>query len=110
MALKELEAKYAAIRSRAYKLTDGGGLHLFVQPNGSKLWRMKYRFGGKEKLLSFGKYPDVPLAAARTKRDEARVCLAEGRDPGVVQAGEQEVAESTFEKVVRACTLTAQRV
>lgn len=102
MALKELEAKYAAIRSRAYKLTDGGGLHLFVQPNGSKLWRMKYRFGGKEKLLSFGKYPDVPLAAARTKRDEARVCLAEGRDPGVVLAEEQDVAERTFEKVARA--------
>nr|WP_314464374.1 integrase arm-type DNA-binding domain-containing protein [uncultured Novosphingobium sp.] len=102
MALKELEAKYAAIRSRAYKLTDGGGLHLFVQPNGSKLWRMKYRFGGKEKLLSFGKYPDVPLAAARTKRDEARVCLAEGRDPGVVRAEEQEVAARTFEKAARA--------
>jgi hypothetical protein len=93
MALKELEVKYAAIRSRAYKLTDGGGLHLFVQPNGSKLWRMKYRFAGKEKLLSFGKYPDVPLAAARTKRDEARACLAEGRDPGVVQAEEQQAAE-----------------
>ena len=102
MALKELEAKYAAIRSRAYKLTDGGGLHLFVQPNGSKLWRMKYRFGGKEKLLSFGKYPDVSLAAARAKRDEARVCLAEGRDPAMVQAEELEVAERTFEKVARA--------
>lgn len=101
MALKELEVKYAAIRSRAYKLTDGGGLHLFVQPNGSKLWRMKYRFGGKEKLLSFGKYPDVPLAAARTKRDEARACIAEGRDPGVVQAEEQQAAERTFEMVAR---------
>lgn len=101
MALKELEVKYAAIRSRAYKLTDGGGLHLFVQPNGSKLWRMKYRFAGKEKLLSFGKYPDVRLAAARTKRDEARACIAEGRDPGVVQAEEQQAAERTFEKVAR---------
>ena len=101
MALKELEVKYAAIRSRAYKLTDGGGLHLFVQPNGSKLWRMKYRFGGKEKLLSFGKYPDVPLAAARTKRDEARACLAEGRDPGVVQAEEEQAARLSFEKVAR---------
>ncbi|WP_292634361.1 integrase arm-type DNA-binding domain-containing protein [Novosphingobium sp.] len=101
MALKELEVRYAAIRSRAYKLTDGGGLHLFVQPNGSKLWRKKYRFGGKEKLLSFGKYPDVPLAAARTKRDEARAALAEGRDPGVVQAEEQQAAERTFEKVAR---------
>jgi hypothetical protein len=59
MPLTELEVKYAARRDKPYKLPDGGGLHVLVQPNGSKLWRMKYRFAGKEKLLSFGKYPDV---------------------------------------------------
>jgi hypothetical protein len=51
MPLTELEVKYAARRGKPYKLADGGGLHVLVQPNGSKLWRMKYRFGGKEKLL-----------------------------------------------------------
>ena len=56
MPLKELEAKNAKPKDRAYKLADSEGLFLLVQPNGSKLWRMKYRFGGKEKLLSFGAY------------------------------------------------------
>lgn len=58
MALKELEARYATTRARDYKLADGGGLYLFVRANGSKLWRMKYRFEGKERLLAFGRYPD----------------------------------------------------
>jgi hypothetical protein len=61
MPLKELEVKYASKRQRPYKLSDGDGLHLLVQPSGSKLWRLKYRFDGKEKLLSFGKYPVVAL-------------------------------------------------
>ncbi|MBO9726720.1 MAG: integrase arm-type DNA-binding domain-containing protein [Novosphingobium sp.] len=82
MSPKELEVKYATKRRRPYKLADVGGLHIFVQPTGSKLWRMKYRFWGKEKLLSFGKYPEVSLAAAKAKRDDAKALLAEGRDPG----------------------------
>ena len=57
MALSELAARKAKPRQKPYKLTDGGGLFLLVQPNGSKLWRHKYRFEGKEKLLSFGPYP-----------------------------------------------------
>ncbi|MCW1985402.1 UNVERIFIED_ORG: integrase [Sphingomonas sp. R1F5B] len=101
MALKELEVKYAAVRLRPYKLSDGGGLHVLVQPNGSKLWRMKYRFAGKEKLLSFGKYPDVSLAVARVRRDVARGMLAEGRDPGVAIAEEVQVRTNTFETVAR---------
>lgn len=76
MALTELEVKYAAKRVKPYKLADGGGLHVLVQPSGSKLWRMKYRFGGKERLLSFGK-------DARSRRDEARALLAQGQDPGL---------------------------
>jgi hypothetical protein len=56
MALKELEVRYAARRSKDYKLADGGGLYVLVRPNGSKLWRLKYRFDGKEKLLSLGPY------------------------------------------------------
>ncbi|GAM07072.1 tyrosine-type recombinase/integrase [Novosphingobium sp. MBES04] len=101
MALKELEVKYAAVRPRPYKLSDGGGLHVLVQPNGSKLWRMKYRFAGKEKLLSFGKYPEISLAVARARRDVARGLLAEGRDPGVEIAAEVQVRTNTFETVAR---------
>src|SRR3546814_15946588 len=81
MPLKELEIRYAAKRQRPYKLSDGGGLHLLVQPSGSKLWRMKYRFDGKEKLLSFGKYPLITLAIAWAKRDDAKLLLDQGKDP-----------------------------
>lgn len=76
MPLKELEAKNAKPKDRAYKLADSEGLFLLVQPNGSKLWRMKYRFGGKEKLLSFGAYPDLGISAAREKRCAAKQLLA----------------------------------
>jgi integrase len=64
------------------KLFDGGGLFLYVAPTGGKWWRLKYRFGGKEKLLSFGTYPEISLAEARDKRDQARKLLANDIDPG----------------------------
>jgi len=113
VALKELEVKYTQRRQRPFKLSDGGGLHLLVQPSGSKLWRLKYRFDGKEKLLSFGKYPGVGLAAAREKRRAAKELLAQGIDPGAVAvadtpAGEETVptnatvAPESFEAVARA--------
>ena len=82
MPLKELEVRYASRRSKDYKLGDGGGLYLLVRPTGSRLWRMKYRFNGKEKLLSFGRYPEVTLAEARLRRAEAKLALARGEDPG----------------------------
>lgn len=81
MPLTELQAKNAKPRERAYKLADGEGLFLLVQPKGAKLWRMKYRYGGKEKLLSFGAYPDVGIAAAREKRAAAKGLLVERKDP-----------------------------
>ncbi|WP_019831074.1 tyrosine-type recombinase/integrase [Sphingomonas sp. PR090111-T3T-6A] len=99
MALKELEVRYATKRSRDYKLADGEGLHLLVRPNGSKLWRMKYRFEGREKLLSFGAYPQLGLAEARLKRAAARLELAAGRDPG---ARPDRKPAMTFEKAARA--------
>jgi hypothetical protein len=64
------------------KLYDGGGLYLLVQPNGSRLWRLKYRFGGVEKVLALGAYPEIPLKQARLKRDEARALLDQNIDPG----------------------------
>jgi hypothetical protein len=99
MALKDLEARYASKRAKDYKLTDGAGLYLLVRPNGSKLWRMKYRFGDKEKLLSFGAYPEVSLAAARLRRAEAKIALAQGSDPGG-KAAPTPIA--TFEAAARA--------
>ena len=81
MSLTEIQAKNSKPRDRAYKLADGEGPFLLVQPNGTKLWRMKYRFGGKEKLLSFRAYPALGLAAGRDKRTAAKVLFAEGKDP-----------------------------
>lgn len=77
-----------ALKSKAkdYKESDGDGLYLLVKINSSKLWRLKYRFGGKEKLLSFGQYPAVSLLQARTWTMEARRQLAAGIDPGALKA------------------------
>ena len=80
-------------REKPYKLSDTGGLFIFVQSSGSRLWRMKYRFGGKEKLLSFGAYPEVTLAAAREARDQARVELRAGRDPSLTRRQRQAEAK-----------------
>ena len=82
MPLKELEVRYASRQSKDCKLGDGGGLYLLVRPTSSRLWPMKYRFDGKEKLLSFGRYPEVTLAEARLRRSEAKLALARGEDPG----------------------------
>lgn len=94
MPLTDLKIRKTKIDAKAYKLADGGGLFLLVKPNGSKLWQQKYRHLGKERLLSHGKYPDVPLAAARQKRDEARALLADGGDPSVQKRLDQIEAET----------------
>jgi hypothetical protein len=99
MALKELEVRYATKRQKDYKLADGEGLYVLVRPNGSKLWRLKYRFGGKEKLLSLGAYPQVSLADARLRRAEAKVALGQGMDPG---AKDTPARGTTFEEASRA--------
>ena len=90
-------------KDKPYKLSDGGGLYLLVNPNGSRYWRLKYRIGGKEKLLALGVYPDITLAEARQKRADAKKVLAAGGDPGQEkqeekQAKEQAVANS-FERL-----------
>ena len=68
-------------REREYKLTDGAGLYLLVKPNGTKLWRLNYAYLGKQRTLSFGAWPDIGLADARERRDEARKLIAAGLDP-----------------------------
>ena len=82
MPLNDRVLRTSQPRERAYKLADSGGLYVEVSPAGGKWWRWKYRFGGKEKRLSFGVYPDVSLKAAREKREAARQKLAAGIDPG----------------------------
>jgi integrase len=67
---------------KPYKMGDAGGLYMEVAPTGGKWWRLKYRFGGKEKRLALGVYPSITLAEARQRRDEARRLLAQGIDPG----------------------------
>lgn len=81
VALSDLAVRKAGPTERPYKLADGGGLHLLVQPNGAKYWRLKFRYAGKEKLLSFGRYPIITLADARSRRDQAKKLLAAGTDP-----------------------------
>ncbi|MFQ6284721.1 tyrosine-type recombinase/integrase [Yersinia enterocolitica] len=81
MALSDVKVRTAKPEAKAYKLTDGDGMVLLVHPNGSKYWRLRYRFDGKEKMLALGIYPEVTLADARARRDDARKQLANGIDP-----------------------------
>lgn len=94
MALTDTEIKKAKAKEKAYSLNDSGGLYLWITPAGGKLWRWAYRFDRKEKLMSFGKYPDIPLALARERHAEARKLLASGVDPMA-----QRKAEKTAEKI-----------
>ncbi len=94
MSLSEFKIRKAKSRDKPYKLTDGGGLFLLVKSNGAKLWQQKYRHLGKEKLLSHGQYPDVTLAQARQKRNDARSVLAEGGDPAAQKKLDQITAET----------------
>ncbi|EEB7340068.1 tyrosine-type recombinase/integrase [Salmonella enterica] len=90
MKLTARQISTAKPTDKPYKLSDGGGLYLLVNPNGSRYWRMKYRYSGKEKLLSIGVYPDVTLAEARDKRTKAKRILAAGDDPSEVKQAERE--------------------
>jgi len=105
MALTNVAVRNAAPREKTYRLADGAGMYLEVSPSGGKYWRLKYRFGGREKRLALGTYPAVALAAARKKRDAAREQLAAGQDPGEVKKVEKRntrlKTDSSFEAVAR---------
>ena len=101
MALTDIKVRTAKPTDKQYKLTDGSGMHLLVHPNGSRYWRLQYRYGGKQKMLALGVYPEVSLADARARRDEARKLLANSIDPGDKKKNdkvEQEEAR-TFEQL-----------
>jgi len=104
------DAKLRALKpaSKPYRITDGQGLYCEVSAAGNRLWRLKYRFAGKEKRLAFGQWPEVSLKDARTRRDEARALLAAGADPGAARKAERAATEATFEKVAGECLATRQ--
>ena len=83
MPLTDAKCRSAQPGPRLQKLTDGGGLQLWLQPTGARLWRFAYRFDGKQKLLALGVYPTVPLARARQAREDAKRILADGLDPAL---------------------------
>ncbi|WP_449554810.1 tyrosine-type recombinase/integrase [Lelliottia amnigena] len=101
MALTDIKVRTAKPTDKQYKLTDGNGMHLLVHPNGSRYWRLQYRFDGKQKMLALGVYPDVSLADARARRDEARKLLANSIDPGDKKKNDKvELEEArTFEEL-----------
>jgi integrase len=102
--LSDMKVQKAKSKAKSITLFDGGGLFLLITPTGGKLWRFKYRFDGKEKLLALGSYPEVSLLNARQRRDEARRQLANGIDPGAVRKAQKQanVQETeTFEVIAR---------
>lgn len=105
MALTDIKCKSLEIKDKAYKVSDEKGLRLLVHKNGSKYWQMKYRYGGKEKLLSFGVYPEISLKEAREKRDKARKQITEGLDPSQekkLDKLKQSInSENTFENIAK---------
>jgi integrase len=105
MALSDAKVRNAKPLSKPFKIADGEGLFLLVVPSGGKYWRFKYHFGGKEKLLALGVYPEVSLGEAREKRAEARKTLAKGNDPGAVKRENKLQtalnSEHTFEAIAR---------
>ena len=103
MPLTDIQLRQLKPRDKDYKSADGGGLYIHVSKTGSRLWRMRYRFDRREKLLAFGAYPAISLARARELRAEAKALLAEGIDPGAhakaEKAAQDALTEHTFAKI-----------
>jgi integrase len=103
--LTDVQLRKAGKKEKAYRIADTGGLYLFVTTAGAKVWRLRYRYDGKEQTLIIGNYPDVSLSDARNARDDAKRLLKEGRHPGTVKkieklVGQQRTGE-TFEVIAR---------
>lgn len=103
LTVKQIEA--AKPTDKSYRLADSGGLFLFVPPSGKKVWRMRYRFEGKEKTLVIGPYPEIPLTEARAKQSEAKMKLLAGVDPAeqkqAIKKKEKEELVDTFGDIFR---------
>lgn len=105
MSLTDVAIRRAKPTDKPIRMFDGGGLYLEISPSGGKLWRLKYRFDGKEKRLAIGTYPEISLVDARNRREAARKLLANGSDPGDVKkaqkAAKAERNANSFEVVAR---------
>jgi hypothetical protein len=104
MKLTDTRFRNAKPSTKAYKLSDGGGMYLLVKPDGGRYWRMDYRFVGKRRTLALGVYPIVTLSDARERRQEARRLLVENIDPGIAKKAKKtsRLATATmFEAVAR---------
>jgi integrase len=102
--LTEMQIRTAKPESKQVTMFDGNGLFLLITSTGGKLWRFKYRYNKKEKLLALGKYPEIGLSDARKRRDEARSQLAHGIDPGAVRKAQKQAkteSTETFEIIAR---------
>ncbi|MGN2243413.1 tyrosine-type recombinase/integrase [Frateuria sp. GZRR33] len=113
MPLTDISIRSAKPTTKPRKMADGGGLYLLLNPNGSRWWRLDYRFTGKRKTLSMGTYPDTGLKDARERRDAARKLLANGVDPGEHRKAERAAgvdrAANSFEVVAREWLALRQR-
>jgi hypothetical protein len=113
MPLTDIKIRSLKPAATPRKASDGGGLHIVVTPRGSKLWRMAYRFDGRQKTLSFGAYPATPLALARERRDRAKAALARGEDPAQIaraaKHGRRLAARNTFAVIASEVIEKAER-
>ncbi|MCU1788757.1 DUF4102 domain-containing protein [Pectobacterium polaris] len=105
MPLNARQIETAKPQDKEYKLTDGAGLYLLIKPNGAKYWRLKYRVAGKEKKLSIGVYPDISLAEARLKREEARKIVASGGDPSEQKQVERQAKKINIDNTFKSIAL-----
>ncbi len=105
MRLNDMQIRRAKVEDKAYTLSDGLGLSLLIEPNGSKSWRFRYRYAGKPKMISFGVYPMVTLADARQRREEARKQVSDGINPSEARKEQKRAlkagVENTFEALAR---------
>jgi len=105
MPLKDTRIKNAKPKDKPYKLTDGDGMYIEIRPNGSKLWRLRYRLHGKESVFSIGKYPDVGLLKARSRREKARKLIKKGINPSIHKKQEKikktHESKNTFKAVAK---------
>lgn len=101
MPLNDLRCKNAKPKTKAYKLSDTGGLYLYITPTNNKIWRVKYRYLGKEKTLTLGRYPAVSLQGARKLRDEAKEQLRNGNDPSSEKAEQKRLASYKASQTLR---------
>ena len=99
MPLTVVAIQNAKKRKKAYKIYDTEGLYLLVQPTGAKYWRFKYRFGGKEKLLSLGTYPETSLQVARQRRNEARGAVQAGQNPADTRKQEKAKHAAAYTRI-----------